>query len=139
MRFDLARAHPGVAVHFRVGMETRPLCFAGALDAFANGGGWFFGPRAGHVAVFDGWDFNMEIDPIEERAGNSLAITMDLGGAAAAFAFQIAEVTARTWIHRGDEHELGRERDAAGGARHGDFAIFERLAHHFEGGAFELG
>ncbi len=29
--------------------------------------------------------------------------------------------------------------DAAGGAGDGDFAVFQRLAHDFEGGAFELG
>src|SRR5205085_11406890 len=105
----------------------------------ANGGGRFFDARAGNVAVFDRRHFDMEIDAIKERTGDSLAITVDLMRAAAAFAFQIAEVTTWTRVHRGDEHELGRERDAAGGARDGDFAVFERLAHDFEGGAFELG
>jgi hypothetical protein len=81
----------------------------------------------------------VEIDAVEERAGDALAITLDLDGAAAAFAFEIAEVSARTRVHRGNEHELGGERDAAGGARDGDFAVFQRLAHHFQGGAFELG
>src|ERR1700748_3466537 len=106
MRFDLARAHPGVAIYFGVGMEAVPLFFAGALNAFTNGAGSFFGLGAGNVAVFDGGHFDVEIDAIEERTGNSLAITMDLGRPAAAFAFQIAKVSARTRIHRGDEHEL---------------------------------
>ena len=67
------------------------------------------------------------IDPIEKRAGDSLAIPVDLGRPAAAVALEIAEVTARTWIHGGDEHELGRECDAAGRARDRDFAVFERM------------
>src|SRR4051812_39105295 len=105
--FDLPRTHPGVAIHFRVGMETRSLFFAGVLDAVANGGGRFFGARAGDVAVFDGGHFDVEIDAIEERAGDALAITMDLGWTATTLAFQIAEVTAWTRVHRGNEHELG--------------------------------
>jgi hypothetical protein len=44
----------------------------------------------------------------------------------------------RAGIHRGYEHELGRERYAAGGTRDRDFAIFEWLTHDFERGAFEL-
>jgi hypothetical protein len=44
----------------------------------------------------------------------------------------------RTGIHCGDEHELGRERNAAGRAGYGDFAILEGLSHDLEGGAFEL-
>jgi hypothetical protein len=39
MALDLARTHPGVVVHFRVGMETGLLFFLGALDAFADRGG----------------------------------------------------------------------------------------------------
>lgn len=98
MALDLARAHARVAIHFRVGMETGALGFAGALDAFANGGRRFFGARAGDVAVFDGGHFDVEVDAIEERTRNALAITVDLRRTATAFAFQIAEVTAWIWI-----------------------------------------
>src|SRR4051812_16113118 len=106
MLFDLARAHAGVAVYPGVGMETGALGFAGALDAVANGGGRFFGAGTGDVAVFDGGDFNVEIDAIEKRTGNALAITVDLSRAATAFAFQIAEVAAWAGVHGRDEHEL---------------------------------
>jgi hypothetical protein len=82
MLFDLARAHSGVAVHFGIGVEARPLFFADVLDASADGGRWFFAPRAGDVAVFDGGDFDVEIDAIEKRAGNALAVTVNLGRAA---------------------------------------------------------
>ena len=116
MLFDLARAHAGVAVHFRIGMKADVLYFAGALDAFADRGGGFFRPSARDIAVFDGGDFDVEIDAIEERAGDALPVTVHLGRAAAAFAFQIAEISAGTRVHRSDEHELGRECDAPGGA-----------------------
>jgi len=139
MLLDLARPHSRVAVDLFVGPEARLLPLTGTPNAIADWGGGFFGARAGDVAIFDGWNFDVEIDAVEQRSGNSLAITLDLDRTAAAFAFQIAEVSARAWIHRGHEHELGRKCDAAGGARDRDFAVFERLAHDFERGAFKLG
>jgi len=45
----------------------------------------------------------------------------------------------RARVHRGDEHELGWERDAASGAGDGYLSVFERLAHDFERGSLELG
>ncbi len=45
-----------------------------------------------------------------KRAGDALAVTLDLDGTATAFAFQVAEVAAGAWVHGGDEHELARER-----------------------------
>jgi hypothetical protein len=95
---DLARTHSGVAIYFGVGIEAGALFLAGALDAFANSGGRLFAPRAGDIAIFHGRHFNVEIDAIEERTRDALAVTMDLGGAAAAFTFKIAEVSAWTRI-----------------------------------------
>lgn len=69
MLFDLTGAHAGVAAHFRVGMEAKVLLLAGALDAFANSGGGFFGSGAGDIAIFDSRNFDVEIDAIEKRAG----------------------------------------------------------------------
>jgi hypothetical protein len=108
-------------------METGPLVFPRTLDAFTDGCGGLFRSGARDVAIFDRWHFDMEIDAIEERTGNALAITMDLGRAATALAFQVAEVSAGTGVHRGDEHEFGRERHAAGRPRDSDFSVFERM------------
>jgi hypothetical protein len=79
------------------------------------------------IAVFDDGDFDVEIDAIEQRTGNTLSITVDLGRSALAFAFQIAEIAAGARVHRGHEHELGWEGDAAGGAGDRDFPVFERM------------
>jgi hypothetical protein len=95
---DLARSHAGVAVHLGVGVEAELLFFASALDTIADRGGCFFGASARDIAVFDGGDFDVQIDAIEKRPGDALAVTLDLDGAATAFAFQIAEVSARIWI-----------------------------------------
>ena len=119
--------------------RKRDCCRSRTADAIADRGGAFLRAGAGDVAVFDGGNFDVEVDAIEERAGDALAITLHLERTAAAFAFQIAEVAARTGIHRGHEHELGWEGYAAGCARDRDFAVFQGLPHHFERGAFELG
>src|SRR4051812_21733621 len=138
MLFDLARTHPGVAVHFLVGTKPDVLLLPGALNAVANRIGNFFGSCARNIAILDGGDFDMEIDPVEQRPGDSLAITLDLDRTATAFALQVAEVSAGTRIHSRDEHELRWESHATGGARDSYFSIFEWLPHHLEGGAFEL-
>ena len=69
----------------------------------------------------------MQIDAIEQRSGDSLAITLNLKRAATAFALQIAKVPAGTRVHRSHEHELGGERHAASRARDRDFAVFQRM------------
>ena len=54
----------------------------------------FFRARARDVAIFDRGDFDVQVDAIEERAGDALAIALHLHRAATAFAFQVAEVAA---------------------------------------------
>jgi len=98
--FDLARAHARVAVDFFVGTKARLLALARATDAIPDRGGAFFGAGAANVAVFHRRNFDMEIDAIEQRSGDSLAVTLDLERTTAAFAFQIAEVSAGTGVHR---------------------------------------
>src|ERR1700694_2237469 len=136
MLFDLAWAHPRVAVDFFVGTKTRLLPLARAANPIADRRRTFFRARAGNVAVFHRGNFDVQIDAIEQGSGNSLPITRDLERPASALALQVAEVSARARIHRRHEHELGRKSHAASRARDSDFAVFERLPHYFERGAF---
>src|SRR6266513_3008046 len=66
----------------------------------------------------------------ETRSRIALPISLYLIRTAAAFAFQIAEVTARARIHRRDQHEFAREGHAAGCSRNGNPSILERLPTH---------
>ena len=74
----------------------------------------------------------------ERLSGNSLAVTLHLDRTAAAFAFEIAEISARARIHCRDQHEFARESQTSGCARDRHFSVFQWLAHHFERGAFEF-
>src|SRR5688572_11916159 len=78
----------------------------------------------------------MDVDPVEKRAGDAAHIILNFARSAAAFT---GPFSIRSWIHRGDEHELRWERHGAGGARDSDAAFFERLAKSFENVAFEFG
>src|SRR5690348_3874314 len=98
MLFQLARRHPGVAIEFRLVSKAFLLAFPGLHNALANSGRAFLGPLTGDVAVFHGRHFDVQIDAIEQRSRDSLAITLHLDRAAAAFAFKVAEVTAWTGI-----------------------------------------
>ena len=93
---------------------------------------------ARNVAILHSGHFNVQIDAIQQRAGNALAITLHLSWTATAFAFEIAKIAAWARIHRGDQHELRRESDAAGSAGDGDFSVFDWLAHYFQCRSFEF-
>src|SRR5204862_5574139 len=138
MLFEMSRGHARVAGYFRVTVKAILLAFTCPHDPAANRGGCFFGAFAGDVSIFDGRNFNVQIDAIEQGPGNTLAVPLHLHRTATAFAFQIAKIAARTGIHCRNEHELRWKSDAARRARHGDLPVFERLAHYFQGRPFEL-
>lgn len=84
-------------------------------------------------------DFDLQIDAIEQRAGNPQAVTRDLIGRASALAAGRAVETAGAGIHRRDQLELCRKFGLARRARNVDATVFERLAQRFEHAAVEFG
>src|SRR5205085_9089000 len=76
---------------------------------------------------------------VEQWSRDPLTIPLHLHRTAAAFAFQITEISTWTRIHGGDQHEFRREGDTAGGAGNGHLPIFQRLSHDLEGGSLEFG
>src|SRR5947207_13279612 len=90
---------PGAAIDFLVGAKARLLPFPCTSHAITNRCGTFLCSGARDIAVFHGRNFDVQIDAIEQRSGDSLPITLDLERSALAFAFQIAEVSARTAMH----------------------------------------
>ena len=139
MLFEMPRHHSGVAGYSLVIVETLSLPLARSHDAVADRGRAFLRALTGNVSIFDGRHFDVQIDAIEQRSRDSLTITLYLNRTATAFSFQIAKVAARARIHCCNEHEFRWKSDTASGARHRDFSILERLAHHFQRRPFELG
>jgi hypothetical protein len=93
--FHDAGRHGGVAADVRFFGEPVRLHGAGGLDAEADGFGRFAGVGAVEVAELDGRDFDVDVDAVEERAGESLSIRAELVRGAPALAFGIAEIAAR--------------------------------------------
>ena len=71
------------------------LASPNSQDALANGGGSFLSAFTRDVAIVDSRHFNVQIDAIKQRTRDALTVALYLDWAAAAFALEIAEVTAR--------------------------------------------
>ncbi len=108
------------------------LDFAGAQHAIANRRRAFHFDVAAQFFVFHRGDFDVDVDAVEQRAGNFRDVTLDLHRRAVAFARGIAEESAGARVHRGGEHEARRKIHGKRGAGDRDAAVFERLAHDFQ-------
>jgi hypothetical protein len=74
---------------------ARELAFARGGGARAHGGAGFAVGLLGEIFHRHGGHFDVQVDTVEQRAGNFAAIARDLIGCAAAFAVGVAEVAAR--------------------------------------------
>ncbi len=91
------------------------------------------------VLLRHGGHLDLDVDAVEQGAGNLAAIARHLVRRTAAFAVVVAEVAAGAGIHRRDELELGLEIGAPRRARDGDASALQRFAQHFQYAAVELG
>ncbi len=78
----------------------------------------------------------MQVNPVQQRAGNAAQVILNLPRRAARLAGHFA-VGCR--VHGRHQHELGGKCHRARRARDRHLALFERLAHRFQHAAFELG
>ncbi len=112
----------------------------GGGDLFAHGGGVGAFAGAGEVAVGDGGDFEVDIDAVEEGAGDFGDVAVDGGEFGGGCGFGVEGSGAAVGgIHGGDEHEFGGEGEGGVGAGDGDGAGFEGLAEDLEDVAGEFG
>src|SRR4029453_7956145 len=132
MLLEVARGHACVAIYLSVAAKPLLLALTRAHDPLTNRGRRLFSALAGDVAILNSGHVNVQIDAIQQRAGDALAITLHLSRTATAFAFEIAKIAAWAGIHRGDQHELRGDSDAARSPRDGDFSIFDWLAHYLQ-------
>jgi hypothetical protein len=91
-------SHKDAMTNEWVAREAFVLFLPGPSNSLANRGRIFFRAFARNVAVFHCRHFDMKINPIEERSRDPLAIALDLHRTAAAFAFEVAKISARAGI-----------------------------------------
>ena len=132
MRPDIARRH------VRVGVDPRPigksLALHGArpVHALAHCFARLSAVCAGQGAILHRGNFEMDIDPIEERPRDAREIALHVESSAGAGVMWVAKPAAGTGIHRRGEHEARRIRETHRRARDGHHAVFHRLAQHLE-------
>jgi len=81
----------------------------------------------------------VQVDAVEQGAGDATEVFLDLGRRAATRSARVGAIAAGTGIHGGDEDEVGGESRAAEGPADGHLAFLERLAQDLERLAIELG
>ena len=81
----------------------------------------------------------MDIDSVEERPADPAEVPFDLHRRAIALPPRVATVAAGARIHRGHEHQVRRESQAAHRPRDRHAIFLERLPEHFQRAAVELG
>ena len=86
-----------------------------------------------------GGDFDLQVDTVEQRAGQATAIAQHGVRRTAATAGSMPQVAARAGIHGGDQLKAGRKLGLAGRARNADDARFHGLAQDIEDPALEFG
>ena len=93
--FEIPRAHLGVGVD-RSFVEALELNDAGGVDALADFGGRFAGVFAGQLLIAQGWHFDLDVNAVEQRAGDFGAVALDLQRRAGAFLLRVGEIAAGT-------------------------------------------
>ena len=82
---------------------------------------------------------DMQVDAVEQRAGQLVAVALHLFRGAAAAAGGITQVAARAGVHGGNQLEARRKTQLFRGAGNDDFAAFQWLAQHLQHLAVEFG
>jgi hypothetical protein len=92
----------------------------------------------GGVGRLEPVDFDHEIEPVEKRSGNPLAIASDACRPAITGLAPIAGVATRAWVGRPHEVERGWKGGSHTASGHRDRPVFERLAESVEVGSGKL-
>lgn len=77
-------------------------------------------------------DFDMHVNPVEQRAGDSASIALYLLRGTMTAAAWIAKVSAEARVHRGNQLESGRETGLVRGAGYCDRSGFQRFSEDFQ-------
>jgi hypothetical protein len=134
----------GTSARSRCRRGGRWVCPGGRADgprsarpARARGGG-LAGVGRLQVGCWQDGHFEEQVDAIEQRAGELVAIAGDLVGRAAAAPVRVTVVAAGAGVHGRHQLEAGREFGPACGAGDGDVTALQGFAQGFEDTALEL-
>src|SRR5207247_7287405 len=139
MFFEVTGSYARVATYLRIIAKSLLLKLPRAHDAFANRGRIFLSALTSDIAIFNCRHFDVQINTIQQRAGDALPIPLYLQWPTTAFALQVAKIAARTRVHRGNKHELRGKRYTARRPRHTALPLLKRRPQHHQSRSLKLG
>ena len=80
------------------------LALTGSLNAGLDDGRRFAQPFLAELLEIDERYFDMDVDAVQQRAGDALLVAGDHAVSASAFPHRGAEMAARAGVHRRDEY-----------------------------------
>ena len=134
-----ARSHLGIAMDARKAGKAFGLYLAGTDDPFADGGAGLACLAFGKLLEGYRNDFHLDVNPVEEGAGDTVQVLLYLPGRTYTMAGGVVVISAGGGVHRGYQGEAGGIIQGIFGARNGDVPVFEGLAEDFEDASVELG
>lgn len=129
-----AVAEPGVRF-----ARARQLTLPRSGDPGADNGRGLAAAARTQFRVIDPRNFELQINAIEQRPGDSRSIAIHLIGRTAAAPVGIAGVPARARVHRGNQLKAGRKVGLARRSRNRDVTGLDRFSQHFEDAPVVLG
>ena len=105
---------------------------AGSINTLLYCGRAFTGFPAAEFLKLKRRHRNDQVNPIQQRAGNSALIASDIQSGTVTSSGRMPEPAAFTGIHGADEHETAGILHRAGNTGNRDLTVFQRLAQHFQ-------
>jgi hypothetical protein len=102
-------------IAFNLGIAGRTVlsmsvqhCLPGVADAFRDHRTRLAASRVGEFGGSSGLNFDREIDPVENRAADTIAIVLTAARSTSAFPLGVTKISTSARIHRGHKLKAGR-------------------------------
>ena len=132
------RAHICIAADIS-SLEAPPLALAGRFHPETNGFRRFPKSLVAQLLILYPGDFDVDVDAVQQRAGDTLLVLGDRAGGAGTLLDRIPIIAAGAGVHGSHQLEIGGESQRALRPADGDDLVLDGLAHHFQDTRAELG
>ena len=123
-----ALTHLGIAVDALIVLVSLGLYLPRLDDTLTNVGTWFARGSFGDVFERNGCYLALDVDAVEQRAGNLVHVSLYLPWSTDTMMGWVAIIAAWTWVHTCHKHETAWIVGGILRAADGDVTVFERLS-----------
>src|SRR5690606_18962808 len=136
---DLDRSHLSVTKDRSRLLEAPKLNLPSRQHPFGNGSGRFRAGVSCQFIVLHLRYFDVDIDPVQQRPGDLIQITVDQGRSADTFLQEQSKVPAGAGGHSRDQHEIRGKGESACSSTDSNCVLFKRPPQSFQDMTLELG